>query len=42
MPRRNFYQMRLDRLRNIETARRNQQRLKDPSFFPTAPKGELT
>lgn len=38
---RNFYQMRLDRLKNIETAKRNQQRLKDPSFFPAAPKGDL-
>ncbi|KIX10315.1 uncharacterized protein Z518_01397 [Rhinocladiella mackenziei CBS 650.93] len=37
----NFYQMRLDRLRNLELAKRNQQRMKDPSFFPTAPKGDI-
>ncbi|BDD56394.1 hypothetical protein MAP00_001853 [Monascus purpureus] len=32
-----FYQMRVDRLRNIEIARRNRERLKDPSFFPSVP-----
>jgi hypothetical protein len=33
--------MRIDRLRNIEVAKRNQQRIKDPNFFPAAPKGEI-
>ncbi|PKY02202.1 DUF1742-domain-containing protein [Aspergillus campestris IBT 28561] len=34
-----FYQLRLDRLRNAETARRNLQRMRDPSFFPSVPSG---
>ncbi|PLN78879.1 VPS4-associated protein 1 [Aspergillus taichungensis] len=34
-----FYQMRLDRIRNAETARRNLQRMQDPSFFPSVPSG---
>ncbi|OAG38398.1 hypothetical protein AYO21_07381 [Fonsecaea monophora] len=38
----NFYQMRIDRLRNLEVAKRNQQRMKDPSFFPAAPKGDIS
>ncbi|KAE8364821.1 VPS4-associated protein 1 [Aspergillus caelatus] len=33
----NFYQMRIDRLRNLEAAKRNRQRLQDPSFFPSVP-----
>ncbi|BCR85152.1 AAA-ATPase Vps4-associated 1 family protein [Aspergillus chevalieri] len=33
----NFYQMRVDRLRNIEMAKRNRQRLQDPSLFPSVP-----
>ncbi|EYE97913.1 AAA-ATPase Vps4-associated 1 family protein [Aspergillus ruber CBS 135680] len=33
----NFYQMRIDRLRNIEVAKRNRQRLQDPSLFPSVP-----
>ncbi|KAL4927189.1 AAA-ATPase Vps4-associated 1 family protein [Aspergillus undulatus] len=37
----NFYQMRIDRMRNIEAAKRNRQRLQDPSFFPSAPSGGL-
>ncbi|KAL4937534.1 VPS4-associated protein 1 [Aspergillus oleicola] len=37
----NFYQMRIDRLRNMEAAKRNRQRLQDPSFFPSAPLGGL-
>ncbi|KAL4978063.1 VPS4-associated protein 1 [Aspergillus desertorum] len=37
----NFYQMRLDRMRNIEVAKRNRQRLQDPSFFPSVPSGGL-
>ncbi|KAJ5963553.1 uncharacterized protein N7479_003429 [Penicillium vulpinum] len=35
----NFYQMRIDRLRNIEISRRNQERLKQPSLFPSVPSG---
>jgi hypothetical protein len=31
--------MRIDRLRSIEAARRNRERLKDPSLFPAAPSG---
>lgn len=38
---RNFYQMRLDRRTNIEKAKREQARLKDPAFFPAAPKGDI-
>ncbi|RAL09028.1 AAA-ATPase Vps4-associated 1 family protein [Aspergillus homomorphus CBS 101889] len=37
----NFYQMRIDRVRNVEVARRNRQRLQDPSFFPSVPSGGL-
>ncbi|OJJ53157.1 hypothetical protein ASPSYDRAFT_547613 [Aspergillus sydowii CBS 593.65] len=37
----NFYQMRIDRMRNMEAAKRNRQRLQDPSFFPSAPSGDL-
>ncbi|KAL4964779.1 AAA-ATPase Vps4-associated 1 family protein [Aspergillus stella-maris] len=37
----NFYQMRIDRMRNMEAAKRNRQRLQDPSFFPSAPSGGL-
>lgn len=39
---RNFYQMRIDRLRNIEQAKRNQERLKNPTLFPSVPKNDLT
>ncbi|CAG8930902.1 unnamed protein product [Penicillium salamii] len=35
----NFYQMRIDRLRNIEMAKRNSERLKNPSLFPSVPSG---
>lgn len=38
---RTFYQMRIDRLRNIEQAKRQQARMKDPTFFPSAPKNDL-
>ncbi|KAK5064932.1 hypothetical protein LTR84_000766 [Exophiala bonariae] len=38
---RNFYQMRLDKLRNQEIAKRNQQRLNSPGFFPATPKGDV-
>ncbi|ERF76040.1 hypothetical protein EPUS_01373 [Endocarpon pusillum Z07020] len=37
---RNFYQMRIDRIRNAEMAKRAQQRVKDPTFFPSAPKND--
>ncbi|PYI22081.1 DUF1742-domain-containing protein [Aspergillus japonicus CBS 114.51] len=37
----NFYQMRIDRVRNAEVARRNRQRLQDPSFFPSVPSGGI-
>ncbi|KAL4878558.1 VPS4-associated protein 1 [Aspergillus karnatakaensis] len=37
----NFYQMRIDRMRNMEAAKRNRQRLQDPSFFPSVPSGGL-
>ncbi|KAL2867905.1 AAA-ATPase Vps4-associated 1 family protein [Aspergillus lucknowensis] len=37
----NFYQMRIDRIRNMEAAKRNRQRLQDPSFFPSVPSGGL-
>ncbi|KAL2223387.1 VPS4-associated protein 1 [Thermoascus aurantiacus ATCC 26904] len=36
-----FYQMRIDRIRNMEIAKRNRERLKDPSFFPKVPTGDL-
>ncbi|CAG7991800.1 unnamed protein product [Penicillium salamii] len=35
----NFYQMRIDRLRNIEMAKRNSERMKNPSLFPSVPSG---
>ncbi|CAL5873851.1 uncharacterized protein PFLUO_LOCUS8134 [Penicillium psychrofluorescens] len=37
----NFYQMRVDRLRNIEMAKRNQERMKNPSLFPSVPTGDI-
>ncbi|KAJ0420740.1 DUF1742-domain-containing protein [Aspergillus carlsbadensis] len=37
----NFYQMRIDRMRNMEAAKRNRQRLQDPSYFPSVPSGGL-
>ncbi|KAI5306093.1 hypothetical protein KEM56_002239 [Ascosphaera pollenicola] len=36
-----FYQSRLDRQRNMEVARRNRERLNNPSFFPSTPKNDL-
>ncbi|KIW96755.1 uncharacterized protein Z519_02146 [Cladophialophora bantiana CBS 173.52] len=38
----NFYQMRIDRWRNLEVAKRNQQRMKDPNLFPAVPKGDIS
>ncbi|KAF2100676.1 DUF1742-domain-containing protein [Rhizodiscina lignyota] len=37
----NFYQQRVERLRNIEQAKRNRERLKNPSAFPSVPSGDL-
>ncbi|KAL1994400.1 hypothetical protein VTN49DRAFT_3069 [Thermomyces lanuginosus] len=37
-----FYQMRITRQRNIEMARRNAERLKDGSLFPSVPKGDIS
>ncbi|KAK1139029.1 hypothetical protein N8T08_001333 [Aspergillus melleus] len=37
----NFYAMRLERLRNAEVAKRNRQRMQDPSFFPSVPSGGI-
>ncbi|QGA13532.1 hypothetical protein EYB26_001182 [Talaromyces marneffei] len=37
----NFYQMRINRLRNIEMAKRNAERLRNPASFPSVPKGDL-
>ncbi|OOQ82134.1 hypothetical protein PEBR_41755 [Penicillium brasilianum] len=36
-----FYQMRIDRLRGIEMAKRNQERMKNPSLFPSVPTKDL-
>jgi hypothetical protein len=35
---RSFYQMRLDKLRNAEVAKRNRERLQNPANFPSVPK----
>lgn len=34
-----FHQMRLDRIRNAEIAKRNRERLKNPNLFPSVPSG---
>jgi outer membrane biosynthesis protein TonB len=34
-----FYNMRLEKMRNAEAAKRNLQRLKNPSLFPSVPSG---
>ena len=36
---RNFYQMRLDKLKNAEIAKRNKERLNNSSSFPSVPSG---
>lgn len=36
-----FYQRRLDRIRNAEVAKRNRERLKTPTLFPSVPSGNL-
>ncbi|KAF2653388.1 DUF1742-domain-containing protein [Lophiostoma macrostomum CBS 122681] len=36
----NFYQMRVDRMRNAELAKRNRERLKNPTLFPSVPNGD--
>ena len=38
---RTFYQMRIDRLRGIEMAKRNQERMRNPALFPSVPNREL-
>lgn len=38
---RNFYQMRINRLRERELAKRNAERLRDPALFPSVPKGDI-
>lgn len=37
----NFYNMRIKRIRDAEAARRNKERLANPSLFPSAPTGDL-
>ncbi len=34
-----FYQQRIDKKKNAEIAKRNRERLQNPSLFPTVPKG---
>ena len=34
--------MRLDRIRNIQAAQKQRERMKDPSLFPSTPKGDLS
>ena len=36
---RKVYELRLQRIRAREQARRNQERLRNPSLFPSVPKG---
>ncbi|KAI4157782.1 MAG: hypothetical protein LQ342_008004 [Letrouitia transgressa] len=36
-----FYQKQLDRIRSAEIAKRNRERLKNPSLFPSVPSGDL-
>ncbi|EJT70321.1 hypothetical protein GGTG_12493 [Gaeumannomyces tritici R3-111a-1] len=38
--RQGFYNARVDKKRQIETNRRNRERLTDPNFFPAVPKGK--
>ncbi|EFQ98751.1 hypothetical protein MGYG_01769 [Nannizzia gypsea CBS 118893] len=38
----NFYQMRVDRLKAIEKSKRDRQRLQNPSTFPSVPKTDLS
>jgi hypothetical protein len=33
-----FYQQRVQKKRQIEIAKRNRERLQDPTFFPSVPK----
>ncbi|KAF1975915.1 DUF1742-domain-containing protein [Bimuria novae-zelandiae CBS 107.79] len=35
----NFYQMRIDKIRNAEVAKRNRERLSNPANFPSPPSG---
>lgn len=41
MKNRNFYNMRLEKRRAAEMAKRNQERLRNPATFPAVPSGEL-
>ncbi|KAI4242249.1 MAG: hypothetical protein L6R40_004120 [Gallowayella cf. fulva] len=36
-----FFQRRLDRIRNAEIAKRNRERLQNPNLFPSVPSGDL-
>ncbi|KAM0803223.1 VPS4-associated protein 1 [Usnea florida] len=36
-----FYQKRLDRIRSVELAKRNRERLKSPSLFPSVPTDDI-
>ncbi|GAB7348071.1 hypothetical protein MBLNU459_g6102t1 [Dothideomycetes sp. NU459] len=36
-----FYQQRLDKMRNAEIAKRNRERLRNPTSFPSVPSGDL-
>ncbi|KAF2280604.1 DUF1742-domain-containing protein [Westerdykella ornata] len=35
-----FYQMRLDRIRNAEIAKRNREKMSDPNYFPSVPSND--
>ena len=36
-----FFQKRVERIRNLEAVKRNQERLKSPTTFPSVPLGGL-
>jgi hypothetical protein len=38
---RNFYQVRVDRIRAAEMAKRNRERLSNPTLFPSVPKDNV-
>jgi hypothetical protein len=38
---RNFFAIRLEKKRQIELAKRNRERITQPNFFPSVPKGNL-
>lgn len=37
-----FYQMRLQKKKDVEMAKRNRERMNNPSFFPSVPSGDLS